>query len=50
MKRKKHPQADRIAKVVRRHWMTLPDAKDRVKAIAREALKSFAPDAPRDKG
>jgi hypothetical protein len=39
----KHPQAHRIAKVVRRHWMSIPDDKERVRAVAAEALKAFAP-------
>jgi len=42
----KHPQADCIAKVVRRHWMTIADDTERVKVVLKEALKTWAPIQP----
>jgi hypothetical protein len=42
----RHPQADRIARVVRRHWTTIPDDLERTKAVLAEALKVFASDTP----
>jgi hypothetical protein len=39
----KHPHAHRIARVVRRHWLSIPDDLERTKAVAREALKTWAP-------
>jgi hypothetical protein len=38
----RHPQDDRIAKVVSRHWLTIPDDLERTKAVAKEALKALA--------
>lgn len=39
----RHPHANRIAKIVRGHWMTIPDAKERVRVVANKAMKAFAP-------
>jgi hypothetical protein len=44
MQSRKHPETDSIAKVVRRHWMSIPDDYERVKAVTAEALKVFASD------
>jgi hypothetical protein len=44
MQSKKHPETDSIAKVVRRHWLSIPDDLQRTKAVLAEALKVFASD------
>lgn len=42
----RHPQAGRIARIVRRHWMAIPDDLERTKAVLKEAMKALHPDAP----